>query len=273
MDNPQEKKTVKTTLKELGPNLPLGVINGAELSKAIKVKPWRMKEEKELGKLRDENRSENSARWATIVLATMCPQLGELDLASMDMNKRIIHIGQMSMGDVMYAYFWLRYQSLGPSVPMEIACPNCRKEFTLHADLESLIIRTSESYDDTLWEYDLRDPFELRGSQVNGFVISPARWNAIETQNTAGALDVGAAKSSVIRGSIHSVKGIGEALALTDSDLDEMTKFDLESLTTLIDERHIGPDLAVEDKCEQCKRPFRMSLDWSYDSFFGISSH
>ena len=54
--------------------------------------------------------------------------------------------------------------------------------------------------------------------------------------------------------------------------LDEMGKFDLERLTTLIDENAMGPTMAIEDKCGKCNRDYILPIDWSYDNFFGDSS-
>jgi hypothetical protein len=269
-----ELKTNKTTLKELGPNLPMGVIApDGSVTKSIEIRPWRMKEEKELGLMRDSNRSENIARWVTRVLSSMCTRLGSLDLADMKMNERIIHIGQLPMGDILYAYMWLRYKSLGNVVPMDINCSACRKEFTISADLETLEVITCDNLDNSLWEYQLRDPFEIRGHKVTGFQMAPARWNAMENQTGGGTLDTGAAKSSVITGSIYRLLNIDEPMVLTENELDEMTKYDLERMTALIDEKHIGPNMAIEGACTRCKRPFKTSIDWTYDSFFGISSH
>lgn len=271
MTTKKSKKIKTTTLKELGPNLPLGIV-GADggLTKAIDVRPWRMKEEKELGKLRDENPNENTARWVTTVLAHMCTQLGNLDLSSMKMSERKIHIGQMTMGDVFYAYMWLRYKSLGPLLEMEIS--HCRNEMTIKADLESLAIDTADKYNDTFWEYKLQDPFEIRNKKAKKLLMAPPRWNAFENQNSTGALDVGAAKSGVITGSILKVVGIEESIVLNEDELDEMSKTDLETLTTLIDENHVGPDLSIEGSCPICRRSFKTSIDWMYDNFFGVSS-
>jgi len=277
-NQPEEKaevKIVRTTLRELGPNLPLGVVQpDGKLAKGIDVRPWRMKEEKELGGLREERRGDNVAKYVSVVLATMCKTLGAHNLGEMkDINTRLIHISQLFTGDVFYAYFWLRFKALGPHVKMEINCPTCNKKFDFTADIESLEVTTVNSFEDTLWEYRLRDPFEIRGKLVEGFQMGPARWNAIETGDGAGVLDTGAAKAGIIHGSIQNILGFNEQIALMPIELDEMSKYDLENLTTLLDERNIGPDLSIEDKCKNCKRTFKMSIDWGYDNFFGISSH
>jgi len=269
-----EGKLVKTTLKELGPNLPLGVPQpDGSLATGIDVRPWRMKEEKELGSLREERRGDNVAKYVSVVLSAMCNVLGSHKLSEMqDITTRLIHISQLFMCDAFYAYFWLRYKALGPHLAMEINCPSCSNKFDFTADLESLEVTTVKSLDDAMWDYKLRDPFEIRGKVVEGFKMGPARWNAIETGKGAGMLDTGAAKHGIIHGSIHSILGLSEQIALMDTELDDMSKYDLEKLTSTLEDKAVGPDMAIEDKCPKCKRTFRTTIDWSYDNFFGISS-
>ena len=55
-------------------------------------------------------------------------------------------------------------------------------------------------------------------------------------------------------------------------ELDEMGKVDLDDLTYLIDKHRVGPDMSVEDTCDNCLQKFRVTIDWSYQNFFSTSS-
>lgn len=265
---------VRTTLEAQGPKLPIGVLQpDKSLIKDFGIRPWRMKEEKELGALRDERRGENVGKYVSAILATMCTRIGPYDFDEIkDFERRLIYISQMLMPDVFYIYFWLRYKSLGPILSMDITCPSCRNKLDFNGNIGTLEVLTAESLEDTRWEYRLRDPFPIRGKDAEGFVLGPAMWNAIETKQGVGQFNVGAAKSSIISGSIQSLIGSDSPIAILEMELDAMSKFDLESITSLLEKRNFGPDLSAEDTCTKCKQSFRMSIDWSYDNFFGISS-
>lgn len=266
-------KIVKTTLKELGKNLPIGVPRqDGSIIKSFDIRPWRMKEEKELGSLRDERRGDSVAKYVSAVLATLCTRIGPNNFEEISFDNRLLHISQMSMPDVFYVYCYLRYSALGKSVPMEIVCPTCRAKISMEADLESLEVKTIENLSDAFWDYKLQNPFNLRKKQVTGFTLGPAKWNALEVQKASGIYDIGAAKSGIIIGSIQKAEGIDGPPIFIEQEMDEMSKYDLEAIMDGIEKNAVGPDMAIEETCSGCKRAFRMSIDWSYDNFFGISS-
>jgi hypothetical protein len=59
----KEPKIVKTTLGELGPQLPIGIPDktGA-LQRALAVRKWRLPEEREIGALRAKHKHKNVSR-------------------------------------------------------------------------------------------------------------------------------------------------------------------------------------------------------------------
>jgi hypothetical protein len=268
------KKMKTVQLKELGPQLPLGLVDAkGSWAKDIATRPWRMKEERELGALRDQNRDANVAMFVGMVLGAMCTKLGANDLESIKSTERRIIVSQMFTGDVFYAYIWLRVQAIGSELQMQLTCPNCSSKFPFDADLESVEVTTVEKLEDAQWTYELANPFTLRGQQLTKLLLGPSRWNGLEMMGPSG-LNTGAAKAGMIRSSIHAIYGKDGkpmAIALTDTELDEMSKRDLERITTQIEKNHVGPNMAVEGKCEKCRAAFKMPIDWGYDSFFGSS--
>lgn len=273
--NQAKPKLIKTQLITQGPALPLGVLGpDGGIHKDLVVKPWRMKEERELGAIRDANRDANLAEYVSMVLGAMCTRLGPHNFEDQSLKpeqKRLI-IGQMYAGDVFYAYVWLRTQTLGNEIALNLKCPRCQKSVDgFVADINTVDVHTCSSVDESCWEYELKTPIKIRGDVVTHLKLGPAHWNAMEMLNGAG---LGMAKPAMLKASIKGLGRMDDAkqVVLTDSDLDELTKRDIEAIIKQINDNNIGPNMAVDGKCKQCGHEFRLPIDWGYDSFFGDSS-
>ena len=258
------------TIEERGPLLPLGIEGPGGLIKEVETKPWRMKEERQLGDLREKNKGLNVASFVTIILAHLCRKLGPYDFEAMKFDERRLVIGQMAMGDVYFSHSWLRLCSLGSDLPMDLTCPRCDNEFPFVADVGTIEVKSVESLEQSHWEYELRDSLELRGKKIDLLAMGPTRWNALENV-AGGSLNTGIAKAALIKGAIREAVGLENAV-LTDHELDEMSKYDLERLINLIDANSPGPDLSVEAECPRCGGNVIEVIDWGYDSFFATSS-
>lgn len=268
----QALKLVKTTLKELGAQLPLGFPDGGGgYVRDIALRPWRMKEEKELGKLRADNETASLGQFVTMILATMCTRLGHHELEKMKFAERQVVISQMWMGDVFYAYMYLRTQNLGNILELNLICPFCKSKFPFDADLYTTEVATAEKIEDASWEQKLRHPIAIRGAEVKGFKLGPARWTTMEGLNDVGA-DSGTAKDAIIAGSINGTMGEDKPIMISTGEIDEMVKYDIELLSRQVEDNDLGPNMAVEAKCPRCKRESTQAMSWGYDSFFGVSS-
>ncbi|MHA1572426.1 MAG: hypothetical protein ACTSX8_00375 [Alphaproteobacteria bacterium] len=262
---------VRVPLKEWGPQLPLGIVGtDGKLHRNVSWRAWTGVEEREIGHIREATKEDGS--FLTALIAHMFTQVGPHDFSSMeDAAKRVV-VSQMFLGDALYLYLWLRTKTLGPALQTAVTCPFCKFEFDYEADLNTVEVRTAESIESAGWDHQLHHPFKIRGVEVQGFELAPTHWstmemivkNAIQNQDTT--------KMDMIRGSVRRILGQESGIALVDNELDGMTKLDIETLASKLDEREIGPDLSISDKCSRCKRTFYVSLDWKYDSFFGVSS-
>lgn len=259
-------------LKELGAHLPLGILDSGSYVRDIALRPWRMAEERELGRIRDANKDANIATFVSLVLSVMCTRLGPHDFGNMKPEQRRVIIGQMFMGDVLYVYVWLRVQTMGNMLDLNLTCASCGHKFPFKADLETVEVETAETEDAASWTYKLRDPFKIRDRMADAIRMGPTRWNALEMMDGRGGMNTGAAKAGIIQGCFRGLADDDKPMVIGDSELDDMSKWDLEHLTTEIDDYSIGPNMAVEGKCPRCNRDFRTSMDWGYDSFFGVSS-
>lgn len=265
--------TVTTTeLSKLGASLPLGIQHGGKLHRDIGIRPWRMKEERELGALHAAAKEANVAEYVSLVLATMCTRLGPHDLAAMDkVEDRRLVINQMFMGDVFYAYMWLRVQSVGKELTLRIKVPGRVDEVKYVADLETTQVITADNYEACTHDYPLKNPFMIRGKLVQTLKLGPMRWAALEADRQLGMANKGHAKAMAIKAAIVGADVYpGHGLQLTETELDELSKRDLEGITTQVDNKSIGPVMSIEDEYEG--RPFKVGIDWRYDSFFAVSS-
>lgn len=262
----------KITLKELGNEMPMGILGAdKKYHKNISFRPWRMKEEKELGRIRSDNQGANIGRYVSMVVATMCDKLGPHDFSNMKLEEKVIMISQMFMGDVFAVYCTLRKHNMGNILGMIITCPRCGNQFDFNGDLDTLEVTTAEHPNDMTWDYDLKHPIQIRNKEITGFHMGLPLWSVIESAADQGTGSA-AAKDEAIRGAIRGVKGDDKIKLLTSDELDELSKFDMESLVRKIDDNVLGPVMMIEAGCEKCRAEIVKSIDWRHDSFFGDSS-
>lgn len=275
---PESESKGKTTMGELGLKMPLGIIHtDGSYSKGFKVKPWRMTEEKELAQYRQDGEGQNVATYVSTVVAYMCSVLGHHNFADMDMTERKVIVSQMYMGDVWYVYAYIRREALGSLLKLMLKCPRCRKDFPFTADLTTLNVTAADTLDDTLWEYKLNTPIDIRGKKAEVFYMGPQRWTVAESVFTDP--NSGTAKEVTFRASIRALNDPKDQIQLADGEIDDLVKLDIEAIASQIDDHFIGPDMSIElgadDPCGHCKYKAKrlISIDWTFDSFFGSSSH
>jgi hypothetical protein len=263
-------KIKSQNLSENGPVLPVGFTNS--LDRGILAKRWRLKEEKELSAIFEDSGAKMD-KYVSSVIATMFTKLGPHDLTTMDAAKKMLIIGQMSMPDVFFAYLYLRIQAMGNELTFNLLCPKCREIFPFTVDLNTVVIRSIEKLEDAEWIYKLRDPFPIRGKVVKELKLGPPNWSTLRAISDEG-FNPGSIKAGMIIGSIASVgfETGHSAIPLAKHELDEMAKKDFESLASEIDRNSLGPDMSVDACCSKCKNEFKTSIQWTAESFFGVSS-
>jgi len=270
-------KYTKTTLADLGSQLPVGIRTGpGTLEKAFSVRPWKTKDEREIAKRKTPDTS--IAKYVSMIVATMCDRMGPHDFSQMKPVERELIVSQMYMGDVFYVYCYLRRRALGPLLKMQFDCGHCKEKIPYTANLDTLEVRTVEREEQLGWAVDLQDPIKIRGKDISRFQLSAMRWNVLETTAQVNVGSDAVAKIAAIRGSIVGLNSESEPVIISDPEMDELSKYDLENLAHQVNIHYVGPDMAIEDVCtpEICPRgggrKFMVAIDWTYDSFFAISS-
>jgi hypothetical protein len=261
-----------TTLAELGPRLPIGVAApDGTLSKELECRDWRGREEREVDRLKRKSRQKGD--FISRLLGYMFTRIGPHEVATLQTAEVHSAISKLWRADAMYMYVWLRTQCIGHDLDLELTCRQCGFRVPWQGDLRTLEIRTTESLEPLEWTYELVKPFELRGETVETLTLRPNRWMFFEelVRRAMAEGDSGVVSVDLIRDAIVGVNGAKETRALVASDLDLMTKRDLEALSSAIDKRELGPDLSITETCPRCNLQFQTSMDWGYASFFSIS--
>lgn len=274
MNEKSESKIRVSSLAENGPVLPIGIRDPAgAYCKDLKVKDWTMKEETRLGeKIEEQKQNVRVGRYISLVLSHLCEKIGSHDFTSMSEKAKQLAISQMYLADVLFAYLWLRLESMGHKFPLQLQCPNCGSASNMDTDLRELDVRSVDSIEEAEWSYKLQRPFEIRGKTAEELLIRPPGWSAIEGLGGKLGRNFGALKAAIIHGSVHSVTG-SDPVPLAVHEFDEMRKIDFESLTAEIDRRTAGPDFSVEASCWDCGFLIRDMIRWASEDFFGVSSH
>lgn len=272
----------RVPLSEWGPQLPVGIAVGPEhVERDLIPRVWNLRVEKEISRLRSRHKTANFAKFASIVMCHVYEQIGSIKPdkgAGLDKKtqsvwaRKLAEVGNLYMPDALYAFVYLRYHCLGPNVSLELQCKGCGNVEPFTGDLATLEVSVVDDIEKTKFEYQLRDPFDVRGNKCTGFKLGIPKWNAIESAKIEGQLDAAGVKAALLQGSIISCLGEGlDKTAISPVELEEMSKFDFETVLDQINNRQPGPNMAVEMPCSKCGLVNDQSLDWMYDSFFGVS--
>jgi len=262
-----------STVRDWGQRLPIGLLAGGQLHRDFGFKQFRMKEERELDAVRKDAKRMSMADFVAAVLSHMLTVLGPYqDFQSLSEQERKMIVHQMWLGDVMYAYIYLRISALGEVIKFKVECPSCGTKSDLPADLYDTDVKIAEGEAALVRSIMLRDGLilEAGGEPVKNLYIQPPRWNAMTSLRAPGTFSLGDVKMAIL---LSSIRQAGEGrFPLTSQVLDLLTKYDLESLARSIDSMSPGPDMTVETICPACQREGKHPLDWSYDFFFTSSS-
>jgi hypothetical protein len=259
------------TLNELGNHLPIPTKEGEKLS--FTFKPWRMAEEKQIGKIKQQNR--HLGKLVREIFTFMLEDFGGKPWGALSDAEQKLLLNQMSWGNIFYMYIYLRYDALGDEMKMvDIQCPNCThttKEFT--ADLNSLEVKVNEGKYDEEAFYNLKKPFRVGEIDIEALRLGYTPWDAME-KIKIGQQNEGDIKENMIRASL--LGAVGKEVGNVDLDkfklLEQLTKRDIEGMYNKLDEHNGGPILGLDVKCEACGHEWHTPMNWSYDYFFGSAS-
>lgn len=258
-------------LKAQGAELPVGLVVDGKRVRTFRLRPFRLKQEKAISKLKADSKAATIGKFVCGVLSLMVQTVGPHNFDNMNDGHRQLIISQLTMADVLYLWVYLRYEALAQEpVTMNIPCPSCRNEYKWYGDLGTMDVRVvNNDVVSTTREFKLRDGVELGGAARSILKLDMIKWDSLMRRDV---VDKQSQEAAIIAGSIVGIEGIERTpFFMLENELDEMTKWDIEGLTREISDNTCGPQMDIQPECPACKYKGVMMLDWGYDSFFARS--
>jgi len=236
-------------------------------------KDWGMREEKLVAKLRDSKT--NMGKFISGVLRLMLKELCGEDFTSKTEGEQKLALNQMALANVMYMYLFLRHDQLGEEINLTFGCPSCDhkiKNYT--ANLNDLDVYCKfGDWEETI-NYKLKKPVNLTKGDilVETVKLGICNWDVMEKADTTGKdFNEAVMKERTFRDAIKGVEGHDGYIDMGEF-IEKLKKIDIEFLNRKISEHNAGPEVQAEVSCDKCGFEFIRHLDWSYDSFFGLTS-
>jgi len=261
----------ETTAGELQNTMPVGVETtpGGTRERGFAFKPWRGRDERFVGSMRDKNRSMPAGQFATRVLAYFLTNWGNRSFEGLDDTARWHALASSYMADVLYAWCALRRSALGDTFAAELGCPLCRHRFDFEGNLTQLPVIIADEDEELRVPCVLSDGFDYLGNEAKVVTLEPSRWMMYEGLGQDG-LNLGAIKLRTIAASIVAIGDHETRVA--HEQLDDLTKRDLEELYSAIADKQPGPDMRIKTSCPACGMQIDRSFSWGYEAFFSATS-
>jgi len=275
MDSKKPNRLEIKTLQELGCNLPIGIAAAPNTPRQrnFKLRPFKFKLERQISEAKEKLRGATFGEFVTRAMSIMAHSIGSKSFDNMKDGERELFLTQMNMADVMYMYVMARYEAMGPDEPvkMEPSCPRCSNHMKINALLGTMEVKViPDAITDLSAMMPLRDGLQIRGKTLNIFKIMPLKWDVASNQDFASTNEA-ERDSLVIRTSIVKAEGDpSEPFVLNNEDLDEMSKYDLETCKRWIEDAAAGPKMSLDLQCDRkgCNHKFIQPINWVYDRFF-----
>jgi hypothetical protein len=271
-EKPKESYKI-ITLADWGPQLPVGYEVGGKLVKDFAPGPWKTRQEKLLGEAKKEQKGKSLGAFVTKMLGILMTQIGpHQNFNQLDEAEKDLIISQSYMADILYMYIWLRHRFLGDKISMDAVCPNCDNEFVWNGDLSTLDISVVQDSNQLKREVVLKDGMLLHGDLRKSLIVRPPFWGAMEHPKLLETSNEVEQDIILIKDSIIGAEGLNgdQPLAVTDEAIDDLEKWDYETLVAEINEAP-GPNMLAKISC-RCSYRWMQMIRWRYDSFFKLSS-
>jgi len=284
-----------TTLKEFGPQLPIGMLEGTTLQKNFTLRPFKGWVDRSLGLWREANGDRYTSQQMAAcmvgkLLSLLVEQAGKKAFALTKEKDSTpeseLSLYQWNMCDVIYAYVYARKQALGNELRVPIGCtnPNCKYvDPSAVFDLDTLEVRSAENLDDTFAWVSLTSPIMARDgkTKISSIRVEPLKWTVMTQPGFIGGtnqhMDAVSLQSAAVainkheKSAVNGVEREGYPYTLVESEVDEITKRDYLIINERIGELSMGIDITTAIPCPKCGMVIINPLDWEYGNFFGSS--
>lgn len=266
------------TLEELGQQLPIGVPAKGKLLKDFDLRAYKARVDRHLGEWQEANQGKYSpgqmvackaAKFLSLIVAKYGGFPMSLTESGNSSPESELAVYNWFFADVMYVYLYKRVQ-MEPGLPVPFKCPICGIEKEVTFDLRKVEVKVLEKFEELEEWVSVKEPFPLRADsgQCRKAKVTPPRWSTM-TEPGVMAGDMGRTTYASMKSAIIGVNGSEAPYTLVDSELDEMSKIDLERFNR-VPILTCGPLMATPLDCpiESCRGRIIDALDWSHEHFF-----
>jgi len=268
-------------LKDLGMSLPIGLLEVVEdengkrevLQKPFDVIAGDWNVEKAISdtwKKVQRQPGVSAFDYLVCVLVHTVKSLAGSDFQRLKHDRRVAILNNMFGGDIFYMYTWARIVALGETFTIkDVECKRCPNIFNFPVDLMSLEVACRNDPKSLYRSVELRDGFETGGEKRFNVKLRPATFVALAHSPNTNEAEM---FRSLVRDCVIEIDGLPEGATMTDSDIQQLSKFDMALLSDEVDLIAGGPQWYVEGECPKCNAEFDHLIDWRYSNFFRQSS-
>jgi len=284
-------------LNELQNELPIGIkLPDGKFYKQFSFKDWLWPEEEAVAKLKQQGKSMGD--FIIDVLRLMLTELGGTPVTNISKDEFTVTMLNAYIADVFYMYVYLRFESVGPELPMQLRCMRCGKDYKVTGDLAqfdivthqpSKVVKAEDGAQNELQEgedgapvtedfnpneyafeeVELFKGIEYRGKKYMTAILKPGKWSVMRSIGQ-GDVNEAAIKKQMLQSAVSGLPGLEDmpSFVFTDEMLRSLHKRDLEKLIAASTRINAGPEMSVETTCKHCRAMNKYPLDWTYDNFF-----
>ena len=271
---------VTKTLGEMTSRLPIGVVEGDNLSRSFELRPWTWATERRIAAARSrmtEDPNFSLAKLVSLLVASVARRVGPRDFDGNASPDDLVAVGKMFMADVMHVYLCIRLEEIGHRLDVPYKCPVCDYAGQFAGDIRSVEVQCAERPSDLRRAFKLDHPFSIRADQrVGELTLCPPPWVALESVLAGGSTMETLSMDLVLHSVLKSDATDGP---LAEADFGLMRKKDIVRLQGASELQALGPTLRISGTCpgkmpsgKDCGMTFDRPLPWSYDRFFAPPS-
>lgn len=270
-------------LKELGRKLPIGLLEVQEQKDGVATKEILLKDfdviavdwniERDISNTWKKLRLQPGVGmldYLVCVLVHTLVSLGGMNFRKHKENRRIAILNNMFGGDIFYMYTYSRIVSIGDILTFkDVECARCSHIFDYPVDLQTLDVACRNDPKSLYKWVELRDGFETAGEIRKKVKMRPSTFVSLAhapSDNEAEMFRV------MVRDAVVAIEGLPEGATMNDSDVQQLTKWDMSLLAEEVELVGGGPDWFIEGVCPKCSMEFQKDVDWQYQNFFRQSS-
>jgi len=267
----------KTIVRELGMQLPVGVLKDGKLDKSFVLRPYKSKVDRFLNIYREANEGRTMAHLAAKFLSLIVESAGGVSYPLAESGDSTadseFKIYNWYFADVLYVYLYSRILNVSEMIEVPYRCQRCGTKGISKADLWTTEVKVVEKVDELSTWVDLKDGFKLEnGKTCKKLKLQPVKYQAMFAAGSGGS-STGGLSYAQLRESVSEVDGTPPGYIIKDSEIDDIGKMDMLRIDRQAAIVSAGPDMRTSIDCPKadCGVQIKDALNWAFDPFFDSS--